>query len=554
MSGFVQNIKNLIYRHHCILFIISATVFTAIMSVNYSISLKYDGYIAQDYNVRPLYALIAVLIMFPVYIFLVRKTDFVSKTLEGVSCKKTAVVLFFVFFIIVQMIKDTFKNYEHIKVSSFGKILEIKFVDEHLILFVTVGCVCCAFAIFVLYSYLFNVIFDFICDFKLKITSTEKNYVFATLTFCITMIFYFYQRAWGQWGALDLVYQNDSIFLYEHYYPVFSYGYDFDWDIGNGGIRHPMATLFTYPIYIIVSLLSNILFFVPNIVPILYAIINSLLLIITVVMLVRITNNDWLYLIFTCSYPFLFYSVFIEKYQLAVFFIVAYLYYVLMPKKKEQQKITLVAASGVMITSAFCGFAYGSNETVKKRILDYLSLFACFIFSLIGTGRISYILEFKYLKDQNYLMFFGAGDSTFYNKICSYSNMLVSCFCPIPYEATDKNFFWIGHSTVFNYWSIPIILFIVVGFIKNYKKSYVKVLMLWILWSFLQGVLGSGSPLFNLYFAWAIIPMTLIGIDTLVKKKELRDMAYCIIVAMMLYKNIIHMKDLFDYLVLKTPL
>lgn len=532
-----------------VLFFLSAMTCTVVLSLNYSVLIKYDGYIGNSYYVKPLYAFIAVCVMLPVYYFVIYRKSLLNKIIEKMNMKLMCIDLFFTFSIAIKLASDTKRNYSHIIESSLGKILQNKVIESHTEHFVLLCCLFCSIAIFFVLMYLINIINDIVKE-VLPLAAFEKKYFIIVFSMSVFAILYFYQRANGQWAGLDLVYQNDAIFLYDHYYPVFSFGYDFDWDIGNGGIRHPLATLITFPIYVIVSVVSIVFFFVPNITAILYAMTNVILLIFTAVLLVRVTNNKWLFPIFTLINPFMFYMIFLEKYQMAVFLAVLFMYLVKNKSCKTNQGTVLIASSGIMITSAFCGFAYGEEKKLKNRFKEYIVIFSTFLLVLIGTGRISYLLNFMYLKEQNYLMFF---KGTRFEKICSYSNMIVSCFVPIPYEATEKNLSWSTYNTRFNYLSIIILALIIIAFVKHYKRIEVKIFMLWIILSFLQFLLGSNSPLFNLYYAWAFVPMTLLGMETLIKNKKVINISYVILAIILFYSNFSHMKDVLDYLVLKTP-
>ena len=405
-----------------------------------------------------------------------------------------------------------------------------------------------------------------------------------------------------QWTTLDIIYQTDSSFIYEHYYPVFSNGFEFDWDIGNGGIRHPLTTLFTYPVYVVTSFMANLLFFVPNCQAVMYAVIQSVMLIVTVILLKRMIKSEWIYLIFTLSFPFLFFTIFVEKYQLATFFVVAYCYYIVVHpgKKKEVAELGMVGAAGTMITSAWLAFFWGEQKKIKGRIKEYAGLFLRFLAILIGSGRINYLWNFGYLINHNFRMFTGkelfskvvqavpalsactaflpeqiavAMSMPIYDRnlelipvvvrrVCAFFNLLVSCLIPIPYTITESLwgenvFYWRSVTGELNILGIVIFVLLIAIFIKHRKERNVQVFSMWVLWAFLQfaviGFSAGCSPLFSLYFAWAVIPLLLIGMKDVLKTPLQQMCGYGALSMIMLYTNYKHLYDLCAYMMVEGP-
>ncbi len=573
------------------LFIGSAVVVTFMLTLNYSVIIEYTYFDSTDYTVRPDYALLAAGLMLPVYWYASYGKNFVRATMKKMSAGTGWSAFALSCAVVYQLVTDTQVNFAHIYYAleeDFPKADPDSLLSSSYT-WLMIGCLVTFFAVFIFVAYVIKLLTDLCIDLYQTADKSEKTYFVVAMTGCVSLICFFYSRTTGQWSTVDWIYQTDSQFVYEHYYPVFSNGYEFDWDIGNGGIRHPLVTLYTYPIYVIVSFFTNILFWIPNIRPILYALVQAVIMILMVIMLKRMIKSNWIYLIFSVSFPFIFFTIFIEKYQLAAFFAVMYAYSVVTKKKKTVQEHFLIAASGMMITSAFLGFFYGTGKSFRQKMKEYGRIFGMFLLTIVGTGRIGYILNFVYLLEHNFLMFNGRTLfsqnirlkplvaactikipeitaevwALIVKKLCAFFNLLASCFVPIPYEITTDwetkdIFYWRSVTGELNILGIVIFVFMIVTIVRHRKEKSTQIFALWLLWAVIQiaviGFSAGCSPLFSLYFAWAIIPLVMIGLKDILKTPVQQLVGYGIIAFMMLYSNYAHLQDLYAYMIEKTPL
>lgn len=543
------------------LFIVSGVIFTFLMTLNYAVYIVYDGYTATgDYKVQFPYAIIAAVIILPVYIYLCKYKDFVFRTLEVSFGHSFLLSTFIGFFIFLQLVRDTERNLSHIFEAFHFRMDDFQYSDK---MRIVVWCVCVltTVSIVVFVNYVLNLMISWCLDLVSQMDKYDKIYFAISFFLCISLICFFHSRTTAVWDSLDLVYETDAVFVYDHYYPVFSFGLDFDWDIGCGGIRHPLATMITYPIFIAVSVAANLLFWIPNVQALLYAVVQSILMILTVIMIKKIVKSGWVYLFFNLSFPFVFYSFFIEKYPIIVFFVVLYVYSTAEEKGKEMQKYSLTAVGGMMITFALLGVFYGKSKKLKERLLEYNSAIMLFFLTLIGTGRIHYILDFYRLVHQNSIMFIEdvTFDFTIKDKFCGFTNLLASCVIPVAYEETEWSFYWQHLTDRINFFGLAV-LFIVVYSCGRYIRN--KKMIPFMFWIFVGGVcqffiIGCGTnaePLFSLCFSWAVIPMLVLGIDQLVKKVKVRNALYIGLLMVMFYKNYVHCQDLLVYLMREAPI
>lgn len=543
-----------------IAFILSSLALTFVLTINFSIFIPYDGYIGTYYFVKLKYVAAAVFIMTPVYYCFLQKTNIVQTAIVQSSRLSFIISASLTVAMTMQLVLDCRKNLPNI-IAAFTVHFRNTFLEQiGYKLFMMILCAASCFGAFVFILYTCNALIRFFSQFISEADCFEKRYFIVAFISCLFLICVFFSRTYAPWGSLDIVYQTDTIFVTEHYYPVFSYGYDFDWDIGCGGIRHPLATMLTYPVYVVVGIVSNFLYFIPNYQPFLYAVFHSILLIISAIALKRITHSPWASIIYSLSFPFIFFVVFIEKYQLSVFLMIMFVYAVMRKESNGTQKYFLIASSGMMLTSAVYGFFYGKEKTLWARIKEYIGVGLSFLAVLVATGRIHYIINFSYLSSQNFSTFVDGGNAinTLFNKIAGFTNLIASAFIPIAYEATEQNFYWKDLTNLPNWVGIIICVFLVISIIANRKKKVVWLLAFWLLWAAFQEIaLGIGvgcDPLFSLYFTWPVIALTVMGINALIKNKRMRYAIYAGMMLVMLFLNAEHLNDLLDYLKIKAPI
>ncbi len=535
-----------------VLAIISSGILTFVMTINYAVYISYEGYTGSDYQVNIHYAIAAVLIMIPVYIYLFIKKNFLEECFLKHSRKVQGISIVISFFAVLQLKCDVEKNWSHI-LTALGWNMDMPLV-------IWLLCASAGIGIYLFVCYAVWTVGGWGYRFFQSFTYEEKLFFVVSLAGCLSLVCYFYARTDACWNTVDLVYQADPYFVYDHYYPVFSFGYDFDWDIGNGGIRHPLATVILFPIHIFVSFLSNLCFGITNIRPVLYAFAESAFMIMTAIMIKRIVGSQWIYGLFVFSFPFTFFTVFIEKYPISIFLVVLYVYTTIEEKGSAIQKYSLISSGGMMITTSVLGVLYGTETKLAGRIKEYASAVITFFLTLIGTGRIHYIMEFDRLIHQNSVMFYeGALDQNgFMEKFAGFTNLCASSFIPAAYEGTEVNFYWTHLNDKINYFGLFVLVIGLYACIKCRGEKKYYPFIAWFLFSIIQFVIvgfGTGfEPLFSLCHAWAIIPLFFLGISHLVRASAIRKVIFGSLSVIMLYYNYIHMQELLAYLTMKAPL
>lgn len=374
---------------------------------------------------------------------------------------------------------------------------------------------------------------DFIIKFYNRMNNWDKKAYFITSIIGIVVITILYSINEGWYLQYDKIYSLDSGWCFNKLFPRYNY-YD---------IRHPLLSTITFPIYAILSTISDILFCGDNIliIAIMLQFINFQLLLITAMELKQIFNNKYIFIIYMLSFPILLYTVFFEKYQLCTFLVVTYVYNLIL--NKNTNKILIASSFGSMPTSAFIGIAEFLNKnTIKEKMLEVLKIIAITIVLFISLGRIhSFIYgldELAATKDR-----YASCTYTLAQKVISTTKVFKSSIFALPSSFNNSKYLWdnlLGSVSI-----IGIIIFIlcIIGFITNRQKRYSKILFSWVMFSFVLFV-GLNwsiheSPLFSIYFSWAIIPMSILGIEYIMSKLKLnKKIIYTILCVFMLVINV----------------
>jgi len=94
--------------------------------------------------------------------------------------------------------------------------------------------------------------------------------------------------------------------------------------------------------------------------------------------------------------------------------------------------------------------------------------------------------------------------------------------------------------TSLNFLGVLLSAFAVFGFILNYKNTFAKICMFWILYSFLilcvigWGTQENGLILYSLYFGWAYFSLIFIAIEKIFQKqKTMRYLIYSVLIGVL---------------------
>ena len=548
------------------LFALSGAALTFVLTLNYSVYIEYVSLTDPDpgYRMLPGLAVIAAVLSLPVYIWAAHRRSPAIRTLRrldnrGLVCSGAMTVI-----LTVRMMLDCQLNYDHL-LKAMAPVIRGQWLENvGYKLFLGGMCLAGAFALFVAVAYTRGVLAKFLGDFIGEMDAFDRWYFLVVMVGFTSLIFFVFQRTQATWSSIDKVYQTDTLYMALRYYPTFSYGYNFDFDIGCGGIRHPLATLITYPIYVCCWFVANLLPFVPYIQQMLYAVVHVALMALTAIALRRITGSRWTTLLCTLGYPFAFYSVMVEKYAIAAFAAVMFAYATLRGRSRSEQKTFLIGAGGMMITSCFLGFYYGRGKNLKQRLKDYANVALTFLAALLCAGRLYYITGFGYLSSVNFTRFADVewADVGIGQRFCGFSNLIASAFVPIDSKIitqyNGKVLYWtealVGRV---NWLGVALLAFAVLTAAFLWKNRAARLFAHWLLLAAIQElVLGIGigaDPLFCQYFGWAVLGLVALGVNALVKKPALRACVYAPALLAMVCLNVAHFVKLMNYMVMAMP-
>lgn len=331
--------------------------------------------------------------------------------------------------------------------------------------------------------------------------------------------------------------------------------------MGNNTIRHILLSAVRFPIW---RLLKDICIFfnVPDVsltLGILLALVNGLLLLLTAILLKRISGNQWIPIIYMFTSPVILFTLFIEKYQLATFLIVLSVYLII--NNKKGKGISAMIATGVMSTSAILlPFIYSNKSKPLKIILKEYSLWIVkFLLFIIISGKL-YLIYHGISETIELLGYHAVPELSLRERGCSWVNMIHSCFLALPTEINNQNWmninwlWWRGLNTNFSLISIFLLMCIILIIIMRWHDIKIRICSSFVILSFfmfyLVGWSGKESPLFALYFSWAYLLILDQGLNNLLKKmncEKFKSCIYSMAILIMISINVPHLFIVIKY-------
>ena len=309
----------------------------------------------------------------------------------------------------------------------------------------------------------------------------------------------------------DVIYTSDTGFLSrdDSYFNVSCYEND---------IRQPLFGVFALPFSIPAKILSSFVFLGNTNLAyeIALSMLQFVLLALSIIMLARlikIENKDkkYFYLLFTCSMPFLFFSLILEQYTISLFYLILALY-VYYENKKTDTNYYYVSAVGTLIVSGVLLPFITKNKSISKILLSIIKCFVVFAFIFIISGQLPQLFDlFKHL---NSLLNRYADKITLSDKFNQFTAFSKGLFIANPGHL--KLIDGIPTYQLYEYTSVNILGIIVLaicllGYLLNHKEKMAKIAIGWVTFSFIilfvvgWGTQENGLVLYSLYFFWAYI-------------------------------------------------
>lgn len=346
--------------------------------------------------------------------------------------------------------------------------------------------------------------------------------VLIIIVYSLTCVFF---AAYFRNGLLyDIVYSSDSTALY--YTNAFLNVGDAENDL-----RQPLFGVFSAPFSIIPYAISLILSaiplfsFIPNLYAYLLAIEQAMLLLLSFLLIVDLLDLRGAEKVLSCaifafSFPSLLFSLNLEQYIFAVFWLVLYIYAT--HKRLRGSDHLWLCATGSLLTSALLlPLSYRRERTLTENALNFTKIILLFVALCFAFGRGAYLVG---VIDQIRKMFTWAGGGIpLIQRLYQYSAFISSC---LVYPDTH-----IINETIqqvpplgFDFAGIALFVLAVIGFVINRKQPFAQISFAWLCFSFIMlVVIGWGSKengmvLYSLYFAWALISL-IVGSITAIPKR-----------------------------------
>lgn len=378
-----------------------------------------------------------------------------------------------------------------------------------------------AFAvIFVLVSLLLNYVTDKLKNVFRSLSKAELiiySVMTAALLGFVCFAFFGSNAFWGTELNYDIIYTSDSSCLVNDNVYLRLYHLEND-------LRQPLFAVFAAPFvgfgYALSVPLSN---FSPVFTPLLMNVIQILMLAAANLMLARMIKLDAIGRIFfmlftTATYTTLLFSVMMEQYIVAYFWLIFVVYSFI--EYKKASILAFSGAGGTLLTSlVLIPTTYESGQknntrkfrsfvtAMEKSVLGFLLI-------LLACGRLNVLISFS---DKTTQLSNFAGGGSIAERIKQYLSFISSCFIS-PDAVVDKTTYdhvsWQLSTRVFTDISIigiVILALCLISFIVNRKNTLAKISALWICFSVVLlcavgwGSAENGMILYSLYFGWAFI-------------------------------------------------
>lgn|GEM_PF-1011798 len=352
---------------------------------------------------------------------------------------------------------------------------------------------------------------ELIEDVWSKLSQTmRREYVVVSALISIVMVVCYCLRP-GWYTFFDRIYSVDSSSLIMNLY-------------GNPEfleVAHPLYGIVSYPISTLVLGIDMLI--VPKAFDSIFFAIGIQLICIQTVLwtglfLHLLTKHPYIFRVYCCSNAVLFYCLALEKYQIATFLVVLYLY--LRTEKLTGSDTALALAGGTMFTSYYAGIVeLLAKEPFKEKMKNVGRIILWTLGVTIASGH------FRLLDSEIFNMFTlkngFALDVPIMGRLQAVLWMIHSGF--IPLESTENGGFviWRDVNSGWSIIGIMILAIAVFGFVCVRRSKVHQAAMAWCVLSILLFVplnwCATETPLFHIYFHWAYLLLFMAGMDRLVK-------------------------------------
>lgn len=365
---------------------------------------------------------------------------------------------------------------------------------------------------------------------------------------CLTIFAFTSSEAfYGTEFPYDLIYTSDSpILVQNNAYLSLSYE--------ENDLRQPLFALFAAPFMGILSLISLMFSLSATANAIVMNCPQIALLLLTLVLLTEVLGLSGKqriqFLLFGCvSYPFLLFTLMMEQYIIACFYLVLCLHLL---HEKRDGRIALWGSGGTLLTSVILLPAFCASHPVKQFrswLADLYDRAIEFVIILLAFCRADIILDVVYSLQK--LSSFSENSLTWPERIYRFTQFIRSCIFAPPvdslHNANDILSWQLIPAAGMDWIGVAILVLCIVSAAMNRKKYSTRVAALWMGFSVvILLILGWGAPengqiLYSLYFGWAFVVLLYQLADrigSLCKKPVLSTVLTSILILLMASVNL----------------
>lgn len=419
-----------------------------------------------------------------------------------------------------------------------------------------------SFIIFALIAIFLDYIWNKIKDVFEDMPKKEKISYIILLVGILIFISYIFLNSTAFYGTEDILF--DVLFTSDSGRLVSNENVYLSLYHGENDLRQPLFAVFSIPFVGAGYAISLLFSFVPNTAPLFMNLLQVILFFVANLMIAKMLNLKpaeriaFMILSF-CTYMSILFSVMMEQYLVAYFWLITFIY---LAYKEKQDEIVLSAAGGTLLTSlALTPFIVNkiSMKNLKEAGIKLLKAGIFFICMLIIFNRIDLLENFVF-KGQSYATFVD-DEMNFEYKTKEYTRFVRNCFIyPETYISEDSVFCPYSYQMVKNtntsYIGIGIIVLSILGFILNRKDKLSIISFVWCVFSYLIiGIIGwgtaeNGTILYSLYFGWSFLVLIyklLQYICNKIKIKNLLAIVTVVLIVLLVVINFNGAKELFDF-------
>ena len=472
------------------------------------------------------YILIGAVLSFFIFIYIIiRKIK-----IEKVDIKKILLITYISLYVIKVLLTFSGNNIALLNIC-FDRVLNLNL--SFTCLQKILGFMSIPSTIFFIYLFVEKA-FIYIDKFKKSLTKIEKRYliIIGIISIIVSILLTINTTAFSK------PYHNNSLEIYDVLYTsdtgaLMYYNTYFNVSYVENDIRQPLFGIFALPFAVIAKMIGDICFFLPEnfSYEIIFTIIQFLLTTISTIMIGKMMelkeeDKKYLYLLFSCSFPYILFNIILEQYVIGLFYLILALY--IYSLNKCEINYMYIGAVGTMLTSGIIFPIITKFKNFKYFIKNIFKCFFSFVSVLVIGGQFPQLMVV--LDRFNFLTNSFAGKLIFYDKICQFTNFVAGIFISEPgsYKLLNNHpsYQLIDFKTV-SLIGIVLIFCMIISFIINRESKIAKISFLWVLFStIILLVIGWGTPengmiLYSLYFSWAYLILYFLLIKKIFKTRKI---------------------------------